>query len=394
MTHDFGEPGGVATVVRTFYDALSRRASFRPEIVSLATSRGDPQSVSLRSPRTWFRGVTTADAERDGYHYRRVGSVFSEIEPCRYWPRRALTELLETFDLVQVIGGLAAWARPLLATTRPLAVQFATTAARERATRLREETGARGAWTRAMTRMVGPMEMKAIRNADLLLVENIEMRELCEAHASGRVLLLCPPVDSDRFRCRPDPLGGGDFILSVGRFSDPRKAPRTLFEAYARARSLVEGLPRLVLAGDPPTAEDMAHARSLGIADAIELKGRVSDDDLGELYRSCQAFVLASDQEGLGIVLLEAMASGAPVITTATEGGKVVVEPDMTGLLVPVGDASRLAEAIARVATEPELRASLANGGLERVRERFSVTGFAEELEAAYRALLPSSRRP
>src|SRR5947208_2552176 len=76
-------------------------------------------------------------------------------------------------------------------------------------------------------------------------------------------------------------------------------------------------LPRLVLAGlTAPKPDDWECAVQLGIADDIQVRIGVSDDELRDLYRGASLFLLSSDEEGLGVVLLEAMASGLPVVAT------------------------------------------------------------------------------
>jgi phosphatidyl-myo-inositol dimannoside synthase len=97
-------------------------------------------------------------------------------------------------------------------------------------------------------------------------------------------------------------------------------------------------------------------AARFGVSDRVHFTGAVSDSELVMLYRECSAFVLPSSKEGFGIVFLEAMFFGAPVIAAAEKGALDVVHHDETGLLVPYGDTVSLRVAIERLLGDAELR--------------------------------------
>jgi phosphatidylinositol alpha-1,6-mannosyltransferase len=160
------------------------------------------------------------------------------------------------------------------------------------------------------------------------------------------------------------------FLLSVTRIdrSDRYKGIVTALEAFAMVadRSL-----HYVIAGSGDDREFLERvARRLLLDGRVHFIGSVSDSELADLYRSCTAFVLPSGKEGFGIVFLEAMYFGAPVIAAAAKGAVDVVQHDSTGLLVPYGDASALKDAIERLLTDSELR--------DRVRSTGSQTVSAE----------------
>ena len=104
------------------------------------------------------------------------------------------------------------------------------------------------------------------------------------------------------------------------------------------------------------------------MADRAELRGYVPlDGGLDDLYRASHALLHVSWTEGVPQILFEAFAAGLPVVATAVGGVAEAVGAD--ALLVPPGDAAAPAEALQRLAEDPELRERLAAGGLERVRE-------------------------
>lgn len=93
-------------------------------------------------------------------------------------------------------------------------------------------------------------------------------------------------------------------------------------------------------------------------------------------------FVLPSLWEGLSLALLEAMFHGLPVVATAVNGTPEAVADERTGLLVPPGDPGALADAMARLARDPELRTRLGTAGREEAERRFTVERMVEETEA------------
>lgn len=339
-------------------------------------SARDDASVRLLEPRSWFKGLQVPEGTWWGRLYRHVGARMVELEFMRYAPRRPLTELLRPADLVQVVAGAPCWALAAIRCEAPVLLQVATLTSSERGRRHRLERGALAGWRRAMTAITKRLDRLALRNVDRVFVENRWMeREAASVCGSGTVVFAPPGVDTDRFRPRRDgePPLNEDYILSVARFSDPRKNVELLFRAYARLVDSVPSSPSLWLAGSSPPSEATWHvARELGVADAICYRGRVGDAELARLYRDARFFVLSSDEEGFGLVLAEAMASGTPVVSTASGGPDDLVTDGKDGFLVPVGDASMLSEAMIRLAERPELRTLMGRKARETALERYS----------------------
>ncbi len=126
-------------------------------------------------------------------------------------------------------------------------------------------------------------------------------------------------------------------------------------------------------------------ARRLGIAGAVTFAGY--QEDVASAYAAMDVFVLPSRDEGYGIVFLEAMAMGVPVVGTRVVGSMEAVEDGVTGLLVPYGDAAALAEAVLRLFASPELSHRLCAVAADRVRRRFSRERSVAQTEALYRGL-------
>jgi rhamnosyl/mannosyltransferase len=135
----------------------------------------------------------------------------------------------------------------------------------------------------------------------------------------------------------------------------------------------------------------MQQANDLGLAERVKFIGDIPREDLPGVYASADLFVLPSTlrAEGFGIVLLEAMATGLPCITTELgTGTSFIVQDGVTGLVVPPNRPEALAEAIQRLLSDPELRARMGANGQERVLREFTVERMARQVERVYREAL------
>ena len=173
-------------------------------------------------------------------------------------------------------------------------------------------------------------------------------------------------------------------VGSVGRMQAV-KDQTTLVRAFLRALEMQPGLRerlRLVLVGDGPLrAQCLALLEAAGAADLAWLPG--GRDDVAEIMRGLHCFVLPSLAEGISNTILEAMASGLPVIATHVGGNGDLVAHDKTGLVVPAADVNAMADALCSLANAPEQAAALGRAGRARAEAQFSLQGMV----AAYRNL-------
>jgi glycosyltransferase involved in cell wall biosynthesis len=148
---------------------------------------------------------------------------------------------------------------------------------------------------------------------------------------------------------------------------------------------------RLVVIGDGPEHGALqARVERLGLGDAVRLLGALADDgEVRDWYRRSAIFCLPSIQEGFGIVFLEAMASGLPVVSTTATAIPEVVPHGRAGLLVPPRDPAALAEALHTLLTDSALQARCRAFGREHVGP-FSWDRVAERFLAAVSTAAPS----
>jgi glycosyltransferase involved in cell wall biosynthesis/predicted metal-dependent phosphoesterase TrpH len=174
---------------------------------------------------------------------------------------------------------------------------------------------------------------------------------------------------------------GRILLLSVGRLSEEKRIG-VLLDAFALASRERRDV-RLVVAGDGPARRELEHTAPAGTS----FVGEVTGDALAELYASADVFCFPSTTDTFGQVLLEAGASGLPVIAANAGGAGELVAPGRTGLLVPPEEPRPLAAALCRLAGDEDLRARLGGNGREAALARTWLAAIAE-LGRLYRRLL------
>jgi glycosyltransferase involved in cell wall biosynthesis len=185
----------------------------------------------------------------------------------------------------------------------------------------------------------------------------------------------------------------GHRILSVGRLV-PRKGVDLVIRSLPYLReSGFDDVELLIVGGggdsgvldaDPEVRRLLGLAAELGVADQVRLQGQVARGEMPGIFRSADAVVCAPWYEPFGIVPLEAMACGVPVVAAAVGGLRDTVVDHGTGLHVPPRDPEAIASALAVLLHNRSLRAELGNAGKVRARTRYSWDRVAAETEKAY----------
>jgi len=232
-----------------------------------------------------------------------------------------------------------------------------------------------------------------------LTVSAYSARELGAPPARTRVIF--GGADPERFR--PDPAQARDGVLFVGRLTPHKGVDRLLEALPAGARLHVVGS-----AGhDPrPPERDYPHLlRQLAAGRDVHFAGTATEADLPGWYRSAVVLALPSVErtrygqpvrvsELLGLALIEAMASGTPVVASRVGGVPEVVQDGLTGFLVPPGDVPALREALERLVRDRRLAERLGTNARALVLERFTWRACAERCLAAYAELAAARPRP
>ena len=226
------------------------------------------------------------------------------------------------------------------------------------------------------------------RQCAVVLAPTRAVAEALRARGHGRVAIWGRGVDSDAFaprrgnaELRLHLLGDGDVVLlSVGRLSKEKRLD-VLLDAFARLRERVPGA-RLAIVGDGPARAELEAAAPAGVTFLGELRG----DGLAQVYASSDVFCFPSTTDTFGQVILEAFASGLPVVAAAAGGARELVVHERTGLVVPPGDPGAFAAALEELVSDRALLAALGARALAHARGRSWAAADAE-LAAAYRSV-------
>ncbi len=196
--------------------------------------------------------------------------------------------------------------------------------------------------------------------------------------------LPAPPSGAPSFASRVGVKG--PFVLFVGRLAS-NKGLLTLVDAFASLRRAHPDA-ELVLVGEDGGMAPAVRGRaaSLGLGNSVHVVGHVPDErELAAAYREARFLALPSDYEAFGLVLLEALAQGTPVIASRVGGIPEFVPDEKAGLLVPPGVPAELARAMERLWSDRELATRLARYGRDEVVPQYTWDALADRLDAVYR---------
>ena len=244
------------------------------------------------------------------------------------------------------------------------------------------------------------LEMESARNATLVVtVSQYSARKIGQFYGIDKKKIRVVPngVDTQRFKpsegCKPlmheIGLDSKLCVLFVGRLI-PRKGLNYLVEAASLIAKEYSQTKFLIVGNGPQKHQMLSHLEKMNLSRNFVFLGDVSENVLPVLYDCADVFVLPSIQEGQGIALLEAQASGKPVVAFNVGGVPEAVLTGKTGLLVKP-DSNKLADAIMKLLTNWTLRKKMGELGRKFVAENFSWEICAEKMLSVYRAALSAA---
>lgn len=197
-------------------------------------------------------------------------------------------------------------------------------------------------------------------------------KEFVSSHFAGDYEIIPNGIDYERFSGPPCPFDryrdGAPVVLFVGRL-EKRKGLKYLIRAMVGVWNHFPDA-KLVVVGAGPLLDDYRRLVEVKQLRNVEFVGYASNDDLPRYYQSCDVFCAPSTgQESFGIVLLEAMAAGKPLVASDIPGYGSVVRPGVEGFLVPPKDEQALALALVRLLSDADLRATMREAGRKRAEE-------------------------
>ncbi|HEX4300140.1 MAG TPA: glycosyltransferase [Gammaproteobacteria bacterium] len=244
-----------------------------------------------------------------------------------------------------------------------------------------------------------PLKRYALRNADAVSVVSAALRGRAASlmEDSGKIHVLPMGVDTTRFQ-PPAPNSARQGLLFVGRLVEG-KGVSTLLQALELLQA--QGLrPTLTLVGSGPAEAGLrSRVTRAGLGDRVTFLGPLPNGELPAHYQRAAALVFPSllgkqgQQEGMGLVPLEALACGCPVIASALPAVTEVISHEETGLLFPPGDVQALAACAAAVLSAPEKYQAWASSGRDRIMTTHSWENTAEGYRDLYTRLIESAHQ-
>ena len=359
--YDWEAPGGVQVQVRQLAAELRARGH-RTTILAPGSQPSEDAGVRIvgRPVRVPYRGTVAPISFSPG-SWRRIRSAMRSFDP----------EVIHAHEPLTPSTSMLA----VLAASAPVVATFHASLDRSR-----------------LMELAGPALRRVSGRIDAAVA-------VSDAAASFLRRVVCVPVEivpngvDVRMFAHPgrtlEGLPTGPKILWANRL-DPQKGFEIMLRAFERLAGEV-GEAHLLVAGN---GRDRVLLRSLpgDLRSRILRLGTVPHEELPRYHAAADVFVSpAIGQESFGIVLVEAMAAGVPVVASDIAGYREVVRDGVDGLLVPPGDPNALAGAIRRVLSEPELAATLRAAGRSRA-EAFSWQAVAPRLEAVYHRVLGTAR--
>jgi glycosyltransferase involved in cell wall biosynthesis len=212
------------------------------------------------------------------------------------------------------------------------------------------------------------------------------MVDFCGDDARRKIHVVHCGVDADVFEYRERPAHDGPLrLMNIGRF-DEVKGHEYLVEACARLKERGVDFRCDIVGDGPRRGRIQERIEAAGLGDRVVILGAQPRPEVARLLREADVFVLPSvmaangEREGIPVALMEAMVAGLPVVSTVLSGIPELVESGTSGWLVPPRDADALADALQRLADDPELRLRLGRAGHRKVREEFDLADNVDRL--------------
>jgi len=254
-------------------------------------------------------------------------------------------------------------------------------------------------------KILAPVGRFIIRNSDIITVNSTYMKRQLESFApesSAKIRVIPMGIDPEKFKATEfidikKQFEAGHLVISVGRLID-WKGTIHLIDAMP---AVIHQFPDTVLLiiGSGPEKETLVNrAHELGLENQIHFPGVVDNEDLPSYYHAADVFVLPSinksgKTEALGVVLLEAMASGCPVIGSNVGGIPDIIIDGVNGFLVPEQRPDILAELIVQLFSDDELKEKFRKNGFTRIQQSFTWDHIANQFSMVYSQVLENYKQ-
>ncbi len=241
-----------------------------------------------------------------------------------------------------------------------------------------------------------PILQRAYENIHGKIAVSKSAERSISRHFPGDYRIIPNGVDIHRFGPHVMPEdglreGNEKIILFVGRI-EPRKGLSTLLKAFEKLLKQGENV-KLLVVGDTPLRK-VFELKAQKFGSRVKFLGKVTAEEIPGIYRASDVFVApATGKESFGIVLIEALASGKPVVASDIDGYREIISHGVDGFLVEPGDADSLARHIEKILKNPELASKMGEMGRRKVMERYSWEIVSSMVEDYYFEVLENAKK-
>jgi glycosyltransferase involved in cell wall biosynthesis len=377
--------GGVLSSLKVAYQFCEQY--FEPKVFFLSFDKDI--STSLRS-------LKFLSSNKPFYYFGmnciEIGSRWAFWEPGHYsFTLPMWQELLKEYDYFWVVSGTCIAAHPLIQLNKKFAMWIGTPYDEDRAERVKRLTGIRYLLNKLAQPQMHHIEKSILQKCNYTWAISTYAKSSFESiiGTPQYPIVHCGyPIDCASVQL-PISANGEIAIMAVGRFSDPRKNINMLIRVFDKLYPLIPRL-KLYVVGKKPTDEELAPYRTLDSFEHISFTGQISSDDLNALYNRAQLMLITSYQEGLGIVGLEALLHGIPVIATDCGGTKDYVVDNVTGYLVKINDDNAMVAKALAILSSQELHKQLSIGGRQMIANHFSENQIHGQFKTGFKHIYPA----
>jgi len=376
--------GGVLATQRFVYHFCQKY--FEPTLFFLGFDPAISASIKRLKYRSQVRYTNYF-----GMQSVEIGSRWAFWEPGHYkntikqWEKE-----LAGYEYFIVASGTPIAAHPLVLLNKRFIGNYATPCEADRTQRMGKTTGIRAfIEKRAHTKMLA-IEKEILEKTTLVMpmsqYTKVQFDTLCEG-LEQKTLVCGQPIADEKIGIVPI-TKKGKILLAVGRFDDPRKNIAMLLQVFDWLYTQVPDL-ILYIVGSRPSPEVLKPYESLKSFKAIVFTGYVEASVRDLLYEQADIMLITSYQEGLGIIGLEALARGIPVVSTDCGGSRDFVIEGKTGYLVAINDVEAMVLRVLTLLTNSTLYEAIRKYSPEFIKQEFSVTTIEEKYKQALITVYP-----
>ena len=298
-----------------------------------------------------------------------IGTRLPEFEFARCFPSSIWKSITAQFDCHLAVSGSVHAALPIVLQNKPCLAWVATPYVPDKIDRVKHYP-----WYRRIvdtivdTPICRALERKGLERSDVLALSSYTASQLRGISPRSHITRMSMPIDQSEFSPRSSEVVVGRIGFS-GRLSDPRKNIQLLLNALLLCNARGSNLTAHFVGGDEDSRTS-TFIKQNNLTESVRFLGFQERSSLKSFYRSLDVFVIPSFQEGLGIVGLEAMACGCPVVSTRCGGVEDYVRDGITGFLVDFSP-EQMADAICRIVADRTMREKMALAAAQVVTSEY-----------------------